>query len=191
MDVLLMLLNRPRELVTREAIARRLWGPDVHTDADAGIHTAILRIRQVLGDSRELSRFVETVPGRGYRFVEPVQVVDISPAPGNPEVRAVPVVPPRHNLPAELTSFVGRRRELSELPGILAGTRLLCLTGAGGVGKTRLAVRLARDLCGDFRDGVWLVDLAPLSLPELLPQAIATALGLREGRQRSARDVLL
>jgi predicted ATPase/DNA-binding winged helix-turn-helix (wHTH) protein len=191
MDVLLMLLNRPRELVTREAIARRLWGPDVHTDADAGIHTAILRIRQVLGDSRELSRFVETVPGRGYRFVEPVQVVDISPAPGNPGVRAVRVVPPRHNLPAELTSFVGRRRELSELPGILAGTRLLCLTGAGGVGKTRLAVRLARDLCGDFRDGVWLVDLAPLSLPELLPQAIATALGLREGRQRSARDVLL
>ena len=58
MDVLLMLLNRPRELVTREAIARRLWGPDVHTDADAGIHTAILRIRHVLGDSRESPQFV-------------------------------------------------------------------------------------------------------------------------------------
>jgi non-specific serine/threonine protein kinase len=103
----------------------------------------------------------------------------------------VRVVPPRHTLPTKLTSFVGRRRELFELPGILAGTRLICLTGAGGVGKTRLAVRLARDLCGDFRDGVWLVDLAPLSLPELLPQAIATALGFREGRQRSAHDVLL
>jgi non-specific serine/threonine protein kinase len=96
-----------------------------------------------------------------------------------------------HNLPAELTSFVGRRRELSELPGILAAARLLCLTGAGGVGKTRLAIQLARDVVANYRDGVWLIDLAPLSLPELLPQTIASALNLREGRQRPAREVLL
>ena len=104
---------------------------------------------------------------------------------------AAPSAARYHNLPAELTSFVGRRRELAELPGILGTSRLLCLTGAGGVGKTRLAVRLARDLSGHFRDGVWLVDFAPLSLPELVPQTIATALGFREGRQRSARDVLI
>jgi non-specific serine/threonine protein kinase len=65
------------------------------------------------------------------------------------------------------------------------------LTGAGGVGKTRLALRLARHLLNEFRDGVWLVDLAPLSLPDLVAQTIATALGVREGPQRSARDVLL
>ncbi len=193
MDLLLMLLDRPRELVTREHIAQRLWGPQIHTDVDAGIHTAILKIRQVLGDSREAARFVDTVPGKGYRFVAPVQVVDGSSAPGESAGTtdaAAPSAARQHNLPAELTSFVGRRRELAELPGILATSRLLCLTGAGGVGKTRLAVRLAHDLKGHFRDGAWLVDLAGLSLPELVPQTVATALGFRAGRHRSARDVL-
>src|SRR5262245_48536547 len=65
MDLLLLLLERPHELVSREEIARRLWAPGVHTDLDAGIHTGILKIRQVLGDSRESPRFVETVPGKG------------------------------------------------------------------------------------------------------------------------------
>ena len=99
--------------------------------------------------------------------------------------------PRRHNLPAELTSFVGRRKELLELPGVLASSRLLSLTGAGGVGKTRLAVRLACGLVNEFPDGVWLVDLAPLSVPDLVAQTIATVLGVREGPQRSARDALL
>ena len=75
MDLLLLLLERRQELVSREDIAKRLWSPDVFTDLDAGIRTAILKIRQVLGDSRESPRFVETVPGKGYRFVAPVEVV--------------------------------------------------------------------------------------------------------------------
>jgi TolB-like protein/DNA-binding winged helix-turn-helix (wHTH) protein/Tfp pilus assembly protein PilF len=76
MDLLLLLVSRPHELVTREDIANRLWEPGVHTDVDAGIHTGILRIRQVLGDSREAPRFVETVPGKGYRFIAPLQLAD-------------------------------------------------------------------------------------------------------------------
>ena len=91
MDLLLMLLDRPRELLTREHIAQRLWGPHIHTDMDAGIHTAILKIRQVLGDSRESPRFVDTVPGKGYRFVAPVQVADGSSASGESAVMR-----PRH-----------------------------------------------------------------------------------------------
>ena len=75
MEVLLILLERRQELVSREDIAKRLWAPDVFTDLDAGIHTAIPKIRQALGDSRESPRFVETVPGKGYRFVAPVEVV--------------------------------------------------------------------------------------------------------------------
>ena len=97
----------------------------------------------------------------------------------------------RHNLPAELTSFVGRRKELAELPPVLASSRLLSLTGAGGAGKTRLAVRLASGLVKEFPDGVWLVDLAPLSSPDLIAQTVATAVGVREGPQRSVRDSLL
>jgi DNA-binding winged helix-turn-helix (wHTH) protein len=194
MDLLLLLLERPQELVSRDDIARRLWAPDIFIDRDAGIHTAILKIRQVLGDSRESARFVETVPGKGYRFIAPVEVVAKSLSPGTSALLSTPPRPPdtrRHNLPAELTSFVGRRKELLELPRVLASSRLLSLTGAGGVGKTRLAVRLARELVNEFPDGVWLVDLAPLSLPDLVAQTIATALGVREGPQRSVRDVLL
>ena len=194
MDLLLLLLEHPQELVSRDDIAKRLWSSDVYIDFDAGIHTAILKIRHVLGESRGPSRFVETVAGKGYRFVAPVEVVAQSPPQASFALLATATHPPdtrRHNLPAELTSFVGRRKELLELPRVLASSRLLSLTGVGGVGKTRLAVRLARELVSEFPDGVWLVDLAPLSLPDLVAQTIATALGFREGPQRSARDVLL
>src|SRR5207248_1858471 len=178
----------------RARTSRSGCGADVFTDLDAGIRTAILKIRRVLGDSRESPQFIETVPGKGYRLVAPVEVVAQFPPQTPPGVLAAPERQPdtrRHNLPAELTSFVGRRKELLELPAVLASSRLLSLTGAGGVGKTRLAVRLARDLLNEFSDGVWLVDLAPLSASHLIAQTIASALGIREGPQRSARDALL
>ena len=76
------------------------------------------------------------------------------------------------NLPAELTSFVGRRRELAEVKRLLTATRLLTLTGTGGAGKTRLALRAAADLARNFPAGAWLVSLAPI---ELLPRRSAPA----------------
>ena len=85
MDLLLLLLEHRQELVSHDDIARRLWGPDVFTDLDAGIRTAILKIRQVLGDSSESPQFLETVPGKGYRFIAPVEVVDVSPPQAPPE----------------------------------------------------------------------------------------------------------
>src|SRR5215472_5093516 len=89
------------------------------------------------------------------------------------------------NLPAELTSFVGRRGELAEVRRLLAGSRLVTLTGVGGVGKTRLALRAAAGLRRAFRDGVWLVQLDQLRDQALVTQAIAAALGLQDlaGRQ--------
>ena len=88
--------------------------------------------------------------------------------------------PPRHNLPAPRTSFVGRDREMVEVKRALSMTRLLTLTGAGGSGKTRLALEVARDLLGAYPDGVWLVELAGLSEGELVPQAVAADLGVKE-----------
>jgi predicted ATPase/DNA-binding NarL/FixJ family response regulator len=84
------------------------------------------------------------------------------------------------NLPAELTSFVGRRRELSEARELMATTRLVTLTGMGGVGKSRFARRLATDLHRAFPDGVWQVELAELHEPALVAVSVAQALGLRE-----------
>jgi non-specific serine/threonine protein kinase len=193
MELLLLLLERRRELVSRDDIAKRLWRSEIFVDLDAGIRTAILRIRQVLGDSHESSRFVETVSGKGYRFVAPVELVaETEPTP-SPSLQATEHLPerPRENLPIELTSFVGRQRELDELPGLLSSSRLLTLTGAGGAGKTRLAVRLASQVVNRFGDGAWFVDLAPISTPDFLVQTVASALGIREATQRSIRDTLL
>src|SRR6516225_5265823 len=93
------------------------------------------------------------------------------------------MAPVRHgagNLPAELTSFVGRRDELAEVRRLLVGSRLVTLTGVGGVGKTRLALRAAAGLARAFRDGVWLVQLDQLRDQALVAQAVAGALGLQD-----------
>jgi non-specific serine/threonine protein kinase len=97
---------------------------------------------------------------------------------------------PRHNLPLQLTSFVGREQALAEVGRLLATTRLLTLTGAPGVGKTRLALQLAGEGREAYADGVWLVELAPLADPALVPQAVATAVGVREQPGRRLVDTL-
>ena len=83
------------------------------------------------------------------------------------------------SLPVQLTSFVGRERELAELGALLDSTRLLTLTGAGGCGKTRLALRLAADRVDCYPGGAWCLELAPLSDPALIESALATMLGAR------------
>jgi non-specific serine/threonine protein kinase len=88
------------------------------------------------------------------------------------------------NLPLPLTSFIGRAHDLAEVSALLTRTRLLTLTGTGGVGKTCLALEAGRTLLPQFPDGVWLVELAPLTDPVLVPQAVAAALGVREAAGR-------
>ena len=96
--------------------------------------------------------------------------------------QAVPVAtrPAKGNLPAEPTSFIGRRRLLNEVKAAFANTRLLTLVGPGGVGKTRLALRAAADLSRTVRDGAWFIDLAGLEDPHLVPKAVITNLGLAD-----------
>jgi predicted ATPase/DNA-binding SARP family transcriptional activator/DNA-binding CsgD family transcriptional regulator len=96
----------------------------------------------------------------------------------------------KHNLPAARTSFVGRQREIVEIKRELAMTRLLSLTGVGGSGKTRLALEVAKDLVGAYPDGVWLVELASLSEGDLVPQAVAKAVGVLERPSQPLADTL-
>ncbi|MSP12304.1 MAG: adenylate/guanylate cyclase domain-containing protein [Chloroflexi bacterium] len=95
-----------------------------------------------------------------------------------PALRTLDAFP--HNLPVQLTSFVGREKEMAEVKRLLTKTHLLTLTGVGGTGKTRLSLQVAADLLDTFPDGVWLVELAPISDPALAPQAVAAVLGVRE-----------
>jgi predicted ATPase len=96
----------------------------------------------------------------------------------------------RTNLHRPLTSFVGREREMAEVRRLLDTTRLLTLTGAGGVGKTRLALQVGVALQEDFADGVWLIELAALADPTLVPHAVALALGIASASTRPLDTVL-
>ena len=95
-----------------------------------------------------------------------------------------------HNLPTQLTTFIGRRRELEEVKQRIEGARLLTLLGPGGTGKTRLMLQAAGDLVERFPDGVWLVELASLTNPELVPEATAAILGVRGHPDRTLTDSL-
>jgi non-specific serine/threonine protein kinase len=100
--------------------------------------------------------------------------------------------PPRrnNNLPLQLTSFIGREREIARIKALLAETRLLTLTGTGGSGKTRLALQVAGELAPTMTDGVWLVEFAPLSDPALVPLAVAKVLDVREEPGRPLTETL-
>jgi predicted ATPase/class 3 adenylate cyclase len=97
----------------------------------------------------------------------------------------------RTNLPAPATSFVGRERELADLDRRLATSRLVTLTGTGGTGKTRLALQAAGRLVERYRDGVWLAELAPVRDPDLVPQGVAAALGVREQPRATPLDTVV
>jgi predicted ATPase/DNA-binding SARP family transcriptional activator len=97
---------------------------------------------------------------------------------------------PRHNLPAALTRLIGREDDLRATWKLVEAFRLVTLTGVGGVGKTRLAVQAATDLVPRFPDGVWFVELAPISDPGLVPGRVAATLGLREQGGQSVTDMI-
>ncbi len=98
---------------------------------------------------------------------------------------------PRHNLPLALSSLIGREAEQGDVLALLATARLVTLTGSGGVGKTRLALAVAAELMDQYADGIWLVELAPLSEPSLVPAAVAQVLGVREEPSRPLTATLV
>jgi predicted ATPase/DNA-binding SARP family transcriptional activator/DNA-binding CsgD family transcriptional regulator len=139
-----------------------------------------------------LSRSLSTQPAPAIRRLRDEiaagRLPPAHPAGGSPEE---PSEAGKHNLPAPRTSFVGREREMIEVKRKLAMTDLLTLIGTGGSGKTRLALEVARDLAGAYPDGVWLVELAPLSEGALVPQVVAGTLGVQEQSESSLLENLL
>ncbi len=175
-DVLVVLVERAGRLVTKTDLLDRVW-PNLVVEEN-NLQGQVSGLRKILG-----TEAIATVTGRGYRFTLDVT----SEAAEHPSLAAAP----KHNLPQQVTSFVGRNREVTEIKKWLEKTRLLTLVGFGGIGKTRLSVRTAADLVDRYPDGVWLVDLAPLTDARRVPQAVASVLGVREQVGRPVLEALL
>jgi len=135
-------------------------------------------------------RAMGSVRLRGFARPERLwQVVDARLRNDFPALRSLETVP--SNLPQSLTSFVGRERERADVAALLQASRLVTLTGAGGLGKTRLSVQVGADLLGRYSDGVWIVELAPVADPHLVPHSVAGALGVREEPGRPVQEALV
>ena len=121
-------------------------------------------------------------PERIFQLLHPALPTDLLP------LRSLDELP--NNLPLQLTSFIGREAQMEETRRLLDKTRLLTLTGVGGCGKTRLALQVAAEMLDAYEDGVWLVELAALSDPALVPQAVASALSVQEEPGRPLTETL-
>jgi len=182
-DVLVALAQRRGQFVSKGALLDLAW-PGLVVEEN-NLEVQVSTLRRLLGRDAIL-----TVPGRGYSFA----LLPATPPPGA-SIDAwcflmPPPGPPRHNLPQSLTSFIGREPDIAQLLELAGKTRLLTLTGSGGCGKTRLSIELGRSLLPRFADGAWLVELAALTDPALVPKTVAKAFGLRDAPGKSALELL-
>jgi predicted ATPase/DNA-binding SARP family transcriptional activator len=179
------LVSELEGLLADHPYRERLWGQLMlalyRSGRQADALQAFHRARQVLDEELgiEPSRWLR-------RRQEQILLQDAALEGSDP----TPPPRPRHHLPAQRTSFVGRRRELAELQGLLQTRRLVCVTGPPGSGKTRLAVEVAASLLEAFPHGAWFVSLAEVADPELVRSAVATALGIPELPERPAAQAL-
>ena len=173
LDILIALVERHGELLSKEELMARVWPKMFVETANLTVHVAALR--RVLGDGRNGNRYLVNIPGRGYRFVAPVRVADEA-MPSLPQLQPI-VASGANNLPAQITRLVGRAEALRTLAAQLSQERFVTIVGPGGVGKTSVALAVAEAVAADFEHGVWLVDLAQLSDPRLVPGALASVQG--------------
>ena len=171
-DILAALVERAGEVVGKEQLIARAWPQTFVEEANLKIQMSALR--RALGDGQDGNRYVVTVPGRGYNFVAPVRREEPSRTASSPTVASAAP----HNLPFAVTRMIGREEAVAALVTRHSRQRLVTIVGAGGIGKTTVALAVAERMMAGYEHGVWLVDLAPLADPRLVPSAVATVLGL-------------
>jgi non-specific serine/threonine protein kinase len=169
-QVLGTLVAHAGEYVSKSKLLDTAW-PGVVVE-ESNLAVQIAAIRRVFAQAPDAEHWIETLPRRGYRFVGPVREL----------ADERPTVPDNKltNLPEALTSFIGREREMVEIKRLLAGKRLVTIVGAGGIGKTRLALQAAAEVVDAYGDGVWLAELASIRDPSLVATTVAQTLGVRE-----------
>ncbi|MEA2770816.1 MAG: hypothetical protein QOD93_3778, partial [Acetobacteraceae bacterium] len=168
-DVLMVLIEASGAVVSKDALMERVWPNRVIEENT--LQAQISAVRKAFATNRDLIR---TIAGRGYQFTGTIRTVSTS----SDELPIAASVLGPTNLPVAISELIGREAELDEIGGLIAAHRLVTLAGAGGIGKTRLGIEVARHLLPRFADGVWVAELAPLSDPGLVAITVATALGI-------------
>ena len=170
-DILTALVERPGVVISKNELIERAWPNLVVEEANLKVNIAALR--RALGEKAGSLQYIATVIGRGYRFVAPVR--SAQPAPSSHKSRPFSG---QSNLPPALAGIVGRTEDIEQIRKGLETERMLSIVGAGGMGKTTVAVAVAEGFAARVSDGAWFVDLASLDDPARVPGAIAKALGL-------------
>ena len=175
-DMLVALVERRDRVVGKHELMDLVWPMLVVEENN--LQAQVVALRKLMGPAA-----IATVPGRGYRFTLAVETAGAPPAdlapPGPREPSAGPArapAPNRHNLPRGVEALIGRQRELVQVQELVAAHRLVTVTGPGGVGKSRLVIDASWASVDRFTDGVWLVELAALADPALVPSAVTNAL---------------
>ena len=175
LDTLIALASRPNQVVGKRELMALVW-PDV-TVEEGSLRFHIAALRRTLGDGRDGARYIATLAGRGYCFVAPVARSGTEAA-GPPPASAAADAPMPTFLPARLARMVGRSDGVRMLSAQLASARFVTIVGAGGVGKTTVAVAVAHDLLEGFGGAVVFVDLGMLTDPDMVPASLASMLGV-------------
>ncbi len=172
LDILIALVSRPNEVVSKKDLLAQVW-PDV-TVEEGSLRFHIANLRRALGDGIDGARYIATLTGRGYCFVSP-----LSRAEERSDRRVAAAARfPQVNMPNRPIGIVGRAADVVALSERLFAHRFVTVVGAGGVGKTTVAVELGHDLSSSFAGAVLFVDLGMLSDPNLVATTVASMLGL-------------
>jgi predicted ATPase/DNA-binding winged helix-turn-helix (wHTH) protein len=168
-EILVALVERAGELLDRNSLEARAW-PGI-TVEESNLRAQITALRRVLAQGGTGANYVVAVKGRGYRFDAPV-------ARSTGEAVRAQVAHKGHNLPGRLTRLIGRSDVVAMVSSRLQRRRFLSIIGPAGIGKTAVALAVADKLMASYQDGVWFVDLAPVSDPSLVASALASVLGV-------------
>jgi non-specific serine/threonine protein kinase len=175
--VLVQLIARPGELLTRDQLLDAVWGHRYVTPST--LNRVIALARRALADDAEEPKFIQTVHGSGYRYIGSVEKAGPS---AEPRARFGP--PASVRLPAPLHALIGRGKELTQIAALLDGGRSLTILGTGGMGKTQCALAFAHSHAASYPDGVWFFDLAPLRRADEWLQTFALALAIGASSER-------
>jgi predicted ATPase/DNA-binding winged helix-turn-helix (wHTH) protein len=185
-EIVTVLVQSASELVTKDDLMERVW-PGA-TVGEGTLHVHISAVRKALGPDRAL---LKTASGRGYRLLgswTPQQREGTAPPVYSPLPRRSGALP-ASNFPPLVTRLIGRTAAAQLVRDLVSAYRVVTLTGPGGIGKTSLAIKAVRYLLPDFEDGGWLVELASLTDPGLVPSTVASTLGLKLAGEISAESV--